>query len=490
MCDLQHPFCVSQDDYGIQRKTANLIIEIMNRLMYEGDYESAMLEVLSTFGKAIRADRLYILEIRRRLDSGFVELCAEGVPPRIAAMRKVSDAALGRFVQQFKGREVVFAANLDELGVGEQAKGYFRALGVTSLFSLPLRVNGRAVGVLGADNYELNPGIDFLRLIENIGPCMATVVSNHQLLEELEWSGTHDELTGLLNRRGVDRLGSERLDRWPEQPYTLGLVDIDDFKTINDVYGHSVGDEALKVVARLMSETFPPGALLGRNGGDELLVMLFGEDTAQADALFGRFAESPIEFESDGKSVALTLSIGFASYPEQADSLASAYKLADAALYAVKLSGKAQAMRYSDRLDFRYRSQLGFTPRDIAENTPGGIMVHRVGGNGEILFANKLMAKLLGCRDLDEFMDHVQGCFRYVVHPDDNARTYEEIVSQASLDDIGAEFYVDYRVATKDGSFRKALENGRLVEIEGVGLAIYAIVIDYAGHGSLLSKEP
>ena len=489
MSDLQHPFHVSQDDYGIQRRTANLIIEIMNCLMYEGDYESAMLEVLSTFGKAIRADRLYILEIRRRLDSGFVELCAEGVPPRIAAMRKVSDAALSHFVQAFKGREVVFAANLDELGVGEQAKGYFRALGVTSIFSLPLRVNGRAVGVLGADNYALNPGIDFLRLIDNIGPCMATVVSNHQLLEELEWSGTHDELTGLLNRRGVDRLGSERIAHCPEQAYTLGLVDIDDFKTVNDVYGHSAGDEALRVVSRLMGETFPQGAILGRNGGDELLVMLFGDDAAQDDELFSRFAESPIEFEFDGQSVALTLSIGFASCPEQADSLATVYKMADAALYAVKLGGKAQAMRYSNRLDFRYRSQLGFTPRDIAENTPGGIMVHKIGGNGDILFANKRMAELLGCRDLDEFMDHVQGCFRYVVHPDDNARTYEEIVSQASPKKVGSEFYVDYRVATKDGSVRRVLENGRVVEIEGVGMAIYAIVIDCAGHGFLLTSE-
>lgn len=484
MADQLQPTQTSERNLAVQQRTSELIIEVMNGLMYDGEYEQAMMGVLETLGKAVNADRLYILEIRQRLDSAFVEWCAEGVQPRLAALAQISDAALAKFTQQFRGIDVVFAPTLDDLKVDELSKGYFRRMGVSSLFSLPLRKDGRAVGVVGADNYSLKDDYDYRRLLNEIGPCMATVISNHQLHEELEWSGTHDALTGLLNRRGIDLSAAKALEADPDQPFALGLLDIDDFKKINDLYGHAAGDKALVNISQMMRNEFPPSAVLGRNGGDEMLILLFGNDAGRACELFERFASLPFSIEDDGKVVSHTVSLGYACRSDRSDSIVEAYKLSDAALYAAKLAGKAQAVRYSQELDVRYRAQLGFTPRDIAENIPGGIMVHRVGGDGEILFANKSMPELYGCTDVIDFIGYVQGSFRYAVHDDDNEQIYEEIIRQASPLAPGAEFHVDYRIVTKGGSVREVAENGQVVELEGIGLVIYAIVMDHAGHTS------
>lgn len=486
MGDSYRPSTTSCNDPDVRLRTSDLIIEVLNALMFEGDYEAGMRNVLEILSKAIHADRLYILEMRRRFGSAFVELCAEGVPPRLAAIARVSDAALANFVKQFRGRGVIFAETLDELVTDksrETERAYFRKLGVHSLFSLPLYVNGRSLGCLAADNYQLDDDYDIMRLLDAIGPCMATVVAKRQYFEELEWMGTHDPLTGLLNRRGVDLKNAQILEERPDVPCVLALVDVDDFKAINDVHGHEAGDEALKVLAQTLQTELPATAVLGRNGGDEFVAILFGEDGEKADEVFSRIGNASISFESAGQEVPLTISLGYVSCPDQASSLSKAYQLADAALYAVKLAGKAQAMRYSNNLDFRYRSQLGFTPRDIADNIPGGILVYQIGGNGTILFANKNMADLFGCSDLNEFMDSVKGCFRYLVHPDDEEATHASIISQVAPDDVGKELRVSYRIIARDGRVREVLQCGRVVEVEGVGTAIYAILIDTSkGH--------
>lgn len=482
MENLQRPNEVAHDDYAVHLRTSELTIEVLNGLMHVEDFEQAIRDVLALLEQAVHADRLYVLEVGSRHAGDFVEWCGEDVSPRIASLVAAGDASLDAFASELCDREVVFAATVDELGIDESLRANLRDAGVESVFALPLWRNGRKVGLLGADNYRLDGGYDLMRLVRDVGPCLATVIANRELLEELEWSGTHDALTGLLNRRGVDMLSERMLESRPGQPFALGIIDIDDFKKVNDVYGHAVGDEALRSISARMREAFPAGSLLGRNGGDEMVVLLAGDEAGRADELFSRFAQMPISVSCEDQDLRLTISLGYACHPDEASSLADAYKLSDTALYAAKLAGKAQAMRYSHGLDFRYRAQLGFTPRDIAENIPGGIMVHRVGGDGEILFANKSMAELYGCDDLNEFMDHVRGSFRHAVHPDDNRRIYEEIISQAGPDEVGAEFHIDYRIIARDGSVREVAENGAVVSVEGVGMTIYAVLMDYAGH--------
>ena len=334
------------DHDSVKRDTSELIIGFLRIITQEGVYHDSMMKALEALSEFIYADRIYLLEQQRRLDGRFFEWCAEGVAPRIARIKEVSDSELALFVDSFKGCDIIYGETLEKLGIHDpRSFAYFRELGVESLLAVPLRENGRFVGVIGADNYRLAEDVDVKRILETISPFTATVISNYQLLEELEWSGTHDWLTGLLNRRGVDVALSEHLSSG-DAPFALALIDIDDFKGINDQHGHEVGDEALKALADAMRRVFPKGSILGRQGGDELLAIMTGDAVDHADELFQQFNSESILVESEGEPVKLTTSVGYTVFPDPAPSVRMAYNQADKALYAVKQSGKAGAKMY------------------------------------------------------------------------------------------------------------------------------------------------
>ena len=83
-----------------------------------------------------------------------------------------------------------------------------------------------------------------------------------------------DSLTDIYNRYGFDELAEKMIAKNPKAHFVAALLDIDDFKFINDIYGHSYGDRALKSLADSMKAFFPSDALLGRNGGDEFCILL------------------------------------------------------------------------------------------------------------------------------------------------------------------------------------------------------------------------
>ena len=338
------------------------------------------------------------------------------------------------------------------------------------------------MGHLTACNYEIDRNVDALRLLNAVSSFLGARIVRRRLVEKLERTSMHDNLTGLLNRRGIDTAIESRLASHPDEPFALALLDIDDFKILNDLHGHSVGDQALITLADAMRSTFPPDAVLGRNGGDELLIMLFGDAAQNAGDRFAAFAEGDFEFEHDGSCHWFTISIGYSTCPGEASNLAEAYSKTDAALYAVKLGGKRGAKRYSPDMASQYRSQLGFTPRDIAENVPGAILVHRAGGDGEILFANDELVDMFECDGLSDFMHFTKGTYKEMVHPDDQLRVYEEATAQVSLDQVGARNFFDFRIVAKSGAVKNVAQNGRLVEIDGIGKVFYVIIIDRDEH--------
>ena len=87
-------------------------------------------------------------------------------------------------------------------------------------------------------------------------------------------------------------------------------------------------------------------------------------------------------------------------------------------------------------------------------------------------------AGLLGCDDLVDFMEYTGGAFHGIVHPDDAARVRDEIIGQVGLDDVGAKDFIDFRIVAKDGTVKNVSENGRLVDLDGVGKVFYVLIIN------------
>lgn len=146
-----------------------------------------------------------------------------------------------------------------------------------------------------------------------------------------------DPLTGLQNRRGLQ----EGLEDWQArgQPFGIIALDIDRFKTINDRFGHAVGDAVILRIAQLMRNDARDTDLLCRNGGEEFLILLPGIGTEAAAGIAERLRKH-VAAEVFEEAGSVTVSLGVAHYPSYHDDPQQALRLADKALYMAKEQGR------------------------------------------------------------------------------------------------------------------------------------------------------
>ncbi len=147
-----------------------------------------------------------------------------------------------------------------------------------------------------------------------------------------------DPLTGLANRRHFEEIFHAAAEPGLVTKHVLMLLDVDDFKPVNDVYGHPVGDEVLRVISMRLNNAVKQGDLVSRLGGDEFSVIVFEVDNVEramevAERLMGIVRE-PIAVS--GKLLNVSASIGLTLFPEEGQSPAEIYARADEALYASK----------------------------------------------------------------------------------------------------------------------------------------------------------
>ena len=149
-----------------------------------------------------------------------------------------------------------------------------------------------------------------------------------------------DELTGVLNRRAFQAHLEEELRK--KESGIFIFIDVDNFKSYNDTYGHNNGDLCLKHFAAAMYQCFPKESILGRYGGDEFVVYLKNITVEKAYIYMESFQNKIAELTlTTGERVHLSASAGGAAFPEQGEDFISLCRSADAALYNVKQNGKA-----------------------------------------------------------------------------------------------------------------------------------------------------
>jgi two-component system, cell cycle response regulator len=192
-------------------------------------------------------------------------------------------------------------------------------------------------------------GHDELAQLAGTFNTMADKLAQSQaLLRELS---THDSLTGLLNYRELHRQLADEAERSRRygRPFSLLMLDIDHFKSINDTYGHLAGDKALRALAALIRGEVRPTDLVARYGGEEFVLVL--PETAGpgamtlAERLRAHVAGHALAVTAD-HTISMTVSIGVASYPDGANSVQKLLSAADQALYAAKSAGRNRVCRW------------------------------------------------------------------------------------------------------------------------------------------------
>jgi len=167
-----------------------------------------------------------------------------------------------------------------------------------------------------------------------------------RLVALLESQASLDPLTGLATRRVLDEAVHRALATPAVHAGTaLILVDVDHFKSINDTYGHPVGDDALVHIAKVLSRQSRPDTLISRLGGDEIAVLLLGCSEAAARRRAHEFLqtmrESPLTLPN-GDCLTMSISIGVAHAPSGQSHLRELYAAADASLYQAKRTGRGR----------------------------------------------------------------------------------------------------------------------------------------------------
>lgn len=291
-----------------------------------------------------------------------------------------------------------------------------------------------------------------------------------------------DGLTGLLNRIGFNEQVEKYLNNNESKKCIAILLDVDNFKFINDVYGHEVGDQVLLQLATAMKKEFSKNAVIGRNGGDEFCLLIKDCNEDEAKNQIESFTMKKRTFLHKGKEYKYSISLGYVEYPTYAHKGSELLRYADIALYEVKLRGKHGCLPYraSYRVSDSKRSQLGFKLNDISNNLPGAFFIYKADKSDEqILYANNEMLRLVGCDDLDDFFEFSGKHFNGLVHPDDFKGVEKRIWEQISINENKVNDYVRYRMATKSGGYKNVLDYGRIVHSENYGLLFYVMIIDF-----------
>jgi diguanylate cyclase (GGDEF)-like protein len=232
---------------------------------------------------------------------------------------------------------------------------------------VPLKVRDRSLGtMLLLEAPQTSISADLLPLV---AAHLASALDNARRYEEALQLAERDPLTGLFNHRGIHRrLAGEALRaQQSDSQLSLIMIDLDDFKVLNDTYGHVAGDSVLRQVSDAIRSVLRHADLAGRVGGDEILLVLPNTGTAGARQLGERLrtalAERPY-LTAEGEPIPVCLSLGVATLPDDASSVTELIEVADALLYASKQQGGNSTTWSSTGSAHRVRGSMGMTVAD------------------------------------------------------------------------------------------------------------------------------
>jgi diguanylate cyclase (GGDEF)-like protein len=208
-----------------------------------------------------------------------------------------------------------------------------------SVLVAPLMVDNGTVGALAVYHAQRRPHTaDHSRILVRVAEHAANVIANARVFEQAQEQLLTDVLTGLPNRRHLERHLAEQVARVQRHggQFSVLVLDMDGFKQINDEFGHQAGDSALKEVAQVLRGSLRPYDVCARFAGDEFVLVIAECDGTQAERrrLDLQQAVASLWVEPvPGRTVPLSISIGAATFPDDAGTVEEAIRVADQRMY-------------------------------------------------------------------------------------------------------------------------------------------------------------
>ncbi len=215
--------------------------------------------------------------------------------------------------------------------------------GIHSCLGVPVKVENRLIGFILIQHTEKNYfSKDHAVFLSLIGNHIGVAIENNFLYKKIRESAFHDGLTDIYNKRYFFET-LNMVSNLTEQNYCIAIVDLDNFKRINDTYGHPMGDEVLKTVSKLIQKATRANDIVARYGGDEIIIFFQNftdhEKVYQrVEAIRNEIAQTAVSY--DDTSISITVSIGVYIKQDEYMTLNDVIKKADEIMYLSKNSGK------------------------------------------------------------------------------------------------------------------------------------------------------
>ena len=323
-------------------------------------------QALGRIGRSFDVDRAYLFRYNaeRTLQSNTHEWVEEGISRESEHLQAVPIDHFPWLLQQLSAGRAVHVpvvAALPEEAATERAE--FTREGIQSLVLVPFGDAGHPDGFIGFDSVrcERHWPSEILLGLRLVGQMFSNAFRARDMAEQLIELACRDPLTGLGNRRFLGEQLHHALERGRREGTQLAVIviDLDDFKLVNDSYGHSAGDEILVAAASRIGGALRASDIIARLGGDEFVAVVETPGLAWLSQLIGRLFDAMLEpAELCGTGVALRMSVGVALYPDDGANAETLLRQADTAMYAAKAEGKNRFVFFDSRMTRDSRAAL------------------------------------------------------------------------------------------------------------------------------------
>jgi diguanylate cyclase (GGDEF)-like protein len=310
------------------------LIEVSRALAGEHDLDTTLRTVTESAQKVLKA-KAAVIELLSPDKEELILRAASGMPASVVGLTfPLENTFTGWIVQTGEMRVATNAGNDPFIGPTSAA-----IVGREPLAGVPLRYRERILGVLacvGSRPFDAND----LELLRAFASQAAIAIEDAQLFAQVRELSVTDALTGLANRRRLDReLPREFAAARRGRRLVAVMFDLDDFKQHNDRYGHLAGDRALRHFAEALSGSTRAMNLAARYGGDEFFALLADADRAGAQLFVQRVRDRYDQAMRSSGNPTLCVSAGIAEFTNDMESPAELIEAADRALYISKSEG-------------------------------------------------------------------------------------------------------------------------------------------------------
>jgi len=327
-----------------------LLLEISTRLInvYPENIDTVIQQLLADIGAFFKAGRSYVfsIDLKARTFSNTHEWSDEGVDPEIDNLQDLSFDEFPWLMSRILNHQVAHAPDIPELPdeFALEREEYIRQR-IRSLIIVPIVRGGEVTGLFGLDtvNEKRYWKEDIRNNLLLLGQLLASAMDAAGMGKQLKHLAYHDPLTQLPNRQLLNERIQQTANRIRRESNSMAvlLLDLDDFKLVNDTMSHSAGDFLLCRVAERLRGIVRESDTVARLGGDEFVIVAQVNGSDEAASLASRALESvsqPINVEA--QSIVTHPSIGIALYREGNGDSDTLLRHADLAMYAAKAAGK------------------------------------------------------------------------------------------------------------------------------------------------------